>query len=356
MSKESIDFSDYDAPGLFDIPEPEYHRIDAAGSTKLKAAITSSKQYIWERDRERDEDKYRMGTLFHQAVLEPDRFQDEWIPDARPPERPGDKAWKDKHLELAAYLAEGRDWDWIIENHSSGYAKSTYSRYTNNDGFADLVDFYSEHEFDPDQKSVSSSELKKLYCMMRSVFSHEKVKNGLLSGGETEKTILTPFDGINAKGRFDFISNDRDYYVDLKMTRKIPALDNRGVRDWSMELASLGYHYQLAYYGLLASEVLTTFPYAVILVCQHQPPFHCRAITLERKHFDKTLPRVREGVERIKKAEESGFSLEHFKSVPADVLEDPDIHDIHDRLKSEGSDDLGLPSGIHPANLRNYHF
>lgn len=264
-----------------DLSGDEYHADPSLSSTLVRAADKSVDHYLHKLDDDSDSEAMRLGRLVHAAVLEPKRFEAEYI-DAHPPERPGDDSWKPKHLETAALLVEhggiggGSDFEAVAEHHSKGYTASTYEKYAGKDGFDALVSHYADHDYDPD-KDVDSDTLEEVLTIRDSVREHPKVRGGLLSGGHAERSHVWQWGDmpVRARCRPDYCQPFAGgvLLADLKTTsRSLGWWKRRGV--WKRRG-----HQQAAWYtrGVeqTTGKAVTHFVYVVV---QTKPPYDVQIV------------------------------------------------------------------------------
>lgn len=290
-------------PGVYDdIPSDEYHDDPSLSSTLIREASKSIDHYLHRLDESPDSSAMRMGRLIHCAVLEPERWQSEYV-GAQPPERPGDKSWQDKHLETAALLVEhggiggGSDFGAVAEHHSKGYTASTYEKYAGKDGFDALLDHYGSHDYDPDT-AVDADTLEEVCRIRDAVREHPKVRGGLLSGGTAEQTHVWQWGDqpVKCRARPDYqqpFGGDR-LVVDLKTT-------GRSLGYWKRRAVWQRRYYQQAAHYVRGVEQTTgeTVSHFVFVVVQTEPPYPVEVYRLDREALERGTEANAEAIREI---------------------------------------------------------
>lgn len=98
-------------PGVYKIPVSLYREIDAVNFSSLKHMGESAKSYLWHKDHPIEETAaMAFGTAFHSAVLEPDKFADEYVcaPEGHDGRTKEGKAFK-AELEAQGQILLSRD-------------------------------------------------------------------------------------------------------------------------------------------------------------------------------------------------------------------------------------------------------
>lgn len=192
------------AIGIFpDMPQADYHRLDATSRSDLLALMRSPAYYQWRLEHPQPETPaMRIGTAIHTAILEPDRFARDYAvgPDVKLNTKAGKEQWAD--------FAQAHPDDVILLRAHEGAQVHA---------IADAV-----------RKSSAASKL-------------------LQGGGETETTVVweDPATGVICRARPDrWFKSERGHVVlDLKSTRDA---EPRAFRN---QIARAKYDLQLAFYG-----------------------------------------------------------------------------------------------------------
>lgn len=175
----------------------DYSAIPALNWSRLKHMATSPRLYRWrEEHTEPDKPAYAFGRLVHCALLEPDRWDRDYVvqPDF------GDQRRTANKEALAAWTAEHAD-----------------------------------------AQIVSADDYERVSRIVDAIRGH-RAANRVLTGGRTEETIqwTDRESGLRCKMRGDFISPE--YLADLKTTRRAT------IRQMVSDLTSYLYHGQIAWY------------------------------------------------------------------------------------------------------------
>jgi exodeoxyribonuclease VIII len=203
-----------------------YDRIDGLNwsTLKLMENTPARARHLFDHPEEiRDKAAYVSGRAVHCKILEPDRFDDEYVylPDF------GDGRTKAAKQAKSEWLLSVPDGAQIISEADFRMAERC-SDYVHND----------------------------------------KDLRSILSGGEYEKAVTWEIDGVKCKGRIDFLKNR---VVDLKLTR------HDSVDAIMRDAEKYNYHGQVAWYhdgcvraGLISGEVL---PLLVFIHASHGSSF-----------------------------------------------------------------------------------
>jgi hypothetical protein len=287
------------------LPEDEYHEIDAIGSTLARALNKSIDHYEHKKTEQFEPTKsMKLGSWIHQAVLEPERFDD--LLDSVPPNRPGSKSWKNKHLETAALFAEyAEDFqslpsDWV-EHVQHNRLKEVWKKVADNktevgktwtkcleygceEGFDQLVWHYQNGaSYPPEVEAPTGDKLETVQSARDAVLKHPLVQGGLLDG-DTELSFFwqeSPQDEpIDCKGRADFtveIAGDT-YLGDLKAVGRSSVTPGSfarvvGRRDYHIQAGMYSRGYEIA-----RGEDISGFIY---LAVDTSAPHPVKAMTLD---------------------------------------------------------------------------
>ena len=206
-------------PGLHrHVPAPEYHAWDLLNASKLKTLASKSPAHVkWEMDHPRKTtDAMRLGQAIHCAVLEPERFPEEFK--VGPPRR--SKADKEEHERMArAGVTElsQRDWETVL-------------------------------------------------AVRDAVRSHRAVRHILDGDAELSAVWKDEQTGLMCKGRFDDTCTWARCIVDLKSTK------DASPQAFSRDVFNLGYHLQAAHYIDGARACGLDVEHFVIVAVEKEPP------------------------------------------------------------------------------------
>lgn len=153
-------------PGVYDgVPNEVYHDCGAISCSGLKQAKKSVLHYLdYLNSEPKDTKDLRIGNGVHAAVLEPDRFQSEYIDYKTPLELSN---WR--HDKTARLAAAGKDLETIAD--ACNVKSSTIEGYLEDDDVQTMIEYYTEHP--PDETpDVSESELVEVLAMRDAVGSH----------------------------------------------------------------------------------------------------------------------------------------------------------------------------------------
>jgi hypothetical protein len=102
-----------------------------------------------------------------------------------------------------------------------------------------------------------------------------------LADGNTEQTIIWQEDGHWCRGRFDWLSNDRELAIDYKTTT------NAEPGAWIRKaLVPFGYDLQVAHYKRGIEALTFKIPRFLFLVQEKEPPYACSICELGERHLD----------------------------------------------------------------------
>lgn len=210
------------AKGCFvtDMPNDEYHCYPAISKSGLDLVERSPEHYEYRVPRSSTR-AMEIGTAIHAAILEPDRFKDEYV------------LLKDTHVRTASEYKQA------IKAHSS-------------------------------EKVLVSHEADKVSGMQESIYANQSAASLLKQDGHRELSVFAtdPETGVLLKCRFDLLTTDY-IGVDLKKTTDIrPEKFSRSVYDYR-------YHVQDAFYSyvfeLAAGFALKAFKILAVEVDMPNP-------------------------------------------------------------------------------------
>jgi PDDEXK-like domain of unknown function (DUF3799) len=203
-----------------ELPAAEYHATKAISKSGLDRVNQSPAHFFsWLSEPQKSTPAMELGTATHTAILEPDLFNDTY------------------HVgKIDRRTKEGKAQAEEIE--ASG------------------------------KKILSDEDYNRIWAMRNEVFCHPSASE-LFSCGNAEVSIITEYEGVQAKCRMDFLI-DGGLIVDLKTT------DSADPQSFAKSCATYRYHVQAAYYmdlyqhvtgekaqGFYFVSVEKTAPYAV---------------------------------------------------------------------------------------------
>ena len=223
--------------GIFDMTNEDYHASAPLSKSSLSQILKSPAHYKESQERSFAETpSMALGTAFHCAVLEPDRFKAEY---RVPPNV--DKRTKAGKEEYAEWLTQG----------------------------------FTE---------ISSGDYDKVRFMRDALLAH-KTLSPLLSTGQAELSVFhkyTYYDrDVWLKCRPDWLNKKRNVIVDLKSTMDASA------QGFGKSSAKYGYALQAWMYSMIVSKVLgepvTAFVFAAV---ESSPPYGVAGYILDQKSME----------------------------------------------------------------------
>lgn len=223
--------------GIYEMSNEEYHASAPLSKSSLSQILKSPAHYKASLDKEFAETAaMRLGTAFHCAVLEPDRFKEEYrIPPSV------DRRTKKGKEEYAEWAKQG----------------------------------YSE---------ISNSDYEKVKKMRESVMSH-KTLSPLFNSGNAELSVFHDYDyygrNIWLKCRPDWFNKKKKVIVDLKSTM------DASPQGFSKSCAKYGYALQAWMYSMICEKVtgqpITAFVFAAV---ESSPPYGVAGYILDQKSLE----------------------------------------------------------------------
>jgi len=207
------DYKYPEAEGVFEMPDDEYHALEAASNSGLRHIRRSPAHYRWAKDNPNDPTPaMRDGTAIHMAILEPERFLRTYVaaPDNAPP-RPSKRQLEAKNPSEATIQAI-QYWDMFDKQY----------------GGANVI---------------SREKLEQYQNAAQSVRSHRAIA-GLLSHGASEQSIFArdPQTKVWCKCRPDWLTTKGGYNVMLELKTTADA------QDWAFQRTA----YTLRYFEAAA--------------------------------------------------------------------------------------------------------
>lgn len=264
-------------PGIYlDVPYDEYRSCKATANSDLLRIEKSPAKYIFEKRNPRpDTPATFFGRALHTLVLEPHKFDDEFVvePEGAPkrPTRAQLNAKKPSPGVLEA-IAWWRQWD------SEHGHKAMIS-----------------NKRDPDKGVWGASDWDRLQGMRDAVMAHP-LAGVLLSDGWAEVTVIwqDPATKMLCKARVDWWPNGHNLICDLKST------DDATLGGATYSTAKYGYHHAAAHYldGMEANGHKDL--HFVFIFVEKDPPYQVGLYTVRKDDIRAGLARRNVNLRRMK--------------------------------------------------------
>jgi exodeoxyribonuclease VIII len=250
LSKLSTETIPNNIEGWWEIPEDLYHAGPGFGSSNVKAALKSPAHV---KIKFPQSDAMKFGTAVHLALLEPNRFEEEYVL---------------KPADIDLRTKGGKD-----------FAKSVAG------------------------KKILSADQAEAIQVIRGRMKDSQTWLELASFAEPETCLYQTFDGVLLKGRCDLISVTEQSVtiVDLKTTKDAG-------EDFRRSAMGMGYPIQAALYCDLAQKIFqrpVTFIWAAI---ENAEPYGLAFYRADEPTLAYGRGKVMEALKVLKKAEREGFS------------------------------------------------
>lgn len=250
-----------------DLSNNLYHACDGYSSTQLRMVQRGGTAALaWYKSAPRDESvsgALSLGTAVHTAILEPERFDEDFV------------CAPDVNLRT-------------------------------NDGKAELAAFEKKCEAEG-LTPVKSDDYRKI-CLMRDSVLAQPVIAALLQQGVAELSVFYRTEqGVLLKIRPDWFGKlcDIPFVMDVKTTND--------VHDFGKSVEKYGYHLQAAFYSLIMSKVFgidADFAFCVVGKLPECGRYPVSLGLLEDADFDQGMLQVREIITRLEVCERDGFSAD----------------------------------------------
>lgn len=276
-------------PGVYpDMPMDEYHASKAVSSTflrKCQRSIAHGLSYL-ESDHEQSKVQ-RLGTGIHCAVLEPERFESEYL--VEPPVDVDDMNWR--HVKTAKFLSKGKSITEAAEK--VGVRKGTVERYAERDDVQELRVWYMHHDPD-DLPDVSGEELERIIGARDAVMAHP-MASALVGAANAEVSYFWDDEtGLRCRCRPDAERLDLGRIIDVKTT------DDARPGQFAKHIAWHGYHIQGAMYSTGVSELIGCSPPLVtFVVVETTPPYGCMVYDLIPEEIEAGMASFREQMDEL---------------------------------------------------------
>lgn len=245
--------------GEWDVAHDEYHADRTADSSStikdyLRSPELYYRTYIKPTSQPLPPPSAAMtfGTAFHCAILEPDRYAEEYV---TPPE--------DFHNPETG---EREPWNRRKKEHKAAWV---------------------EWEESSKGKTIISSADRDKITAMSTQLSRDNAAVELMGmpGLKVEQAIRFEWRGLKIKCMFDLVWPDAGIHCNLKTSREwgrdTSAEDTTGVI--GREIFKRGYHIAQALYNIGFQKVYGSIPVAKFLWCHNSPPWECGLFTLGPK-------------------------------------------------------------------------
>jgi len=321
---DANDESDDTREGLFpDMPDEAYYDLDRPGSTAIEEAAeaTPAEYAHWVEEDDGPSDAQRLGTLVHEAILEPDQWSD------RPPPSPYDPGdMYGKSGEAARLEAQGMTTGQIADELD--YGTGTIKKYRDKEGYAEMVAYYREYDAD---RAVSGRKRRMVETCRESVYAIDEARV-LLDGARTEVAALATVDDVPCRAKFDALTDEEvPTPVDLKTTRRGPRR-SASRDDWGYVVGDCGYHVQAGAYLLVLASVLDLDIETAIegigwqwIAVETDPPHLAAVHRASTETLEAGVDAARDGLETIRQyrnGDRSGYRVQGATvSVPSYMLD-----------------------------------
>ena len=304
------------------LDESDYRSMDAYGSTLVRAANTSIDKFRLKLEDDEATYAMRKGAVAHLAVLEPARFQA--LKAKTPPARPGDNAWRPKHLQTAFLRCNGdcatagecpapddlHSWECVAERKTeTGTTVNSCQKYADRDGFDKLLEHYQQDgvEYDPDADIPSRDVLEDAERCRDTLLEHPQIEKSMFEESRSEVSVRWYEKrrdlSIPLKGRIDIeirLPNGKSILGDLKTGRSDPS-----PHQFKRKLSRYKSHAQAAGYSrgyeIVTGRDVVEFFY---IATQYDPPHHTWMYVLGDEWIEAGRERYLDGVSNISKVHE----------------------------------------------------
>lgn len=231
----------------------QYHEHPALGSTKLKTVLKSPAKFQWDLTHKSEPTPaMKFGTLFHEAVLEKELFEDTY------------RVMPDFYGRGSTVQKE----EWAARTKLAG------------------------------KKVIDEDDFEKISIMLKSVTNHKQASR-LLSCGKSEDSYFATIDETPLKCRPDFL-RDGKIISDIKTTAKDINTFNRVILDY-------GYHISAAVYlDVVSAELGTKYDEFILIAVQSVPPFETITFLIDEGSIDAGRSLYKKAIRRYKECSLSG--------------------------------------------------
>jgi len=260
-------------PGLYtNILEEQYHADEAVSSHGLKA-LSRSPLHYWayyknpERPPQKETPALKIGSAIHKAILEPDKFEKEYVQEPQLTDYKGVLDKLEDYKERAKTLG-------LPVSGTKGVLKSkilqaeTLQDAPGSVFWDDIVGTITQGRI-----SLSKAEYRACRGISYRVHKHPAASK-IFSYGTPETSIFwtDPDTGVSCRGRIDWMQPDTEY-VDYRTIVDIKSTQNASPESFQRDVFKYGYHIQAAMYwdGMTA---LGYYPQSFVFSAwEKKPPF-----------------------------------------------------------------------------------
>ena len=248
--------------GVFDWDRTQYENFRAANKSGLDC-IERSPLHYWarfldpNREPEKDTPAKALGTAIHCAVLEPQRFEQEYRAEPTPETHPSCLVTADDYKEACRNLG-------LAVSGTKDTLKQRIKEVSNSYAFFD--DVYASYAT---YKLLSAKELDIVRRIYESVRNSTPAQT-IFSSGKAEQSVLwvDKQTGVQCKALVDWISNDCKVVADLK------SAEDASPAAFARACATYNYHRQAAWYADGAEAATGVKPdIFLFVVYEKEPPF-----------------------------------------------------------------------------------
>ena len=233
----------------------DYQKVDAVNASSLKTILSHSpRHYLYALQHPKPATPAMLlGIATHTAVLEPDRFQAEYIrkPDGLKFTTSDGKAWRDEQIGAGLLILDGDDYDQILS-------------------------------------------------MRKSLMQNPRIRELLTAPGAVEKSIrwIDDATGLACKGRPDLVLDDGTL-IDLKTTRDVRP------RQFTQAVMNFDYPLSMSFYadGLRKNGIDVRGVY--LIAVETAAPYDCAPYRLPAEMLDYGRDRYGAGLAMIKTCRET---------------------------------------------------
>ena len=234
-------------PGIYiNLPEDEYHAVDALGSTSIKALFEDPVEYQWDKlynEDDKESAARTLGSAIHCRLLEGRKaFEKTYYCKLDP--KP--------HIELGALNTVDEMKDWLRANgeNVSGRKADLIERIRAADPNQPILeDIISEHALENEGKTLLTEVQWErcsdaaAWCQLDPLLS-AFMTDGTFTLGLTEVSVIAEIDGVPVKARFDMLAHHM--ILDLKSFQ--PFMNRDPVMAIPYAIRKMGYLLQAGHY------------------------------------------------------------------------------------------------------------
>ena len=221
-----------------DIPFAEYCSIDAVNKSSLDLFAISALHYLHRDRTNKDTPAKRLGTAIHTAILEPDRFKEEYRAEPSPEDFPQALCSADDYKRMCERM----------DLPKTGTKEVLKARIQEVERVHDLepVPFFDEIEAElAKYKLLKKDQLWTALSIAENVRT-SPIAQVIMGEGKAERTLIWVDEetGVLCKCRLDWLLNDFSIALDIKSTQ----LGGASPHKFQKACAEYNYHRQAAWY------------------------------------------------------------------------------------------------------------